>query len=79
MPKFVSTLGPAGSRAINRGPEVQRLQQLLARLGYDVPQADTFDVKIFRAVQEFQKVHRIQVNGLVGVEMRRLLNELVTG
>lgn len=79
LPRFVSALGPAGSRAINRGPEVQRLNQLLAALGYDVEQEGTYDAKTFRAVSELQKAHRVSVNGLVGLETRRLINEMVTG
>lgn len=79
LPRFISTLGPAGSRAINRGPEVLRLQKLLRHLDYDVLLSGAFDVKTFRAVNEFQKAHKLEVNGLVGEETRKILNEMVTG
>lgn len=79
LAKFISTLGPAGSRAINKGPEVGRVQKLLAHVGYEVQVTQVYDVKTFRAVSEFQKIQRIPVSGLVGVETRRLLNEMVSG
>lgn len=79
LPKFVSTLGPAGSRAINKGPEVGCLQKLLVHQGFEVEVNEVYDVRTYRAVSDFQKLHRVAVNGLVGVEMRKLLNEMVTG
>lgn len=78
LPRFISTLGPAGSRAINKGPEVLSLQKLLRHLGYDVLLSGAFDVKTFRAVNEFQKAYKLEVNGLVGEETRKILNEMVT-
>jgi len=79
MPRFVSTLGMASTRAISKGPEVGRLQQLLTVLGFETAVTETFDARTFRAVNDFQKDRCLAVNGMIGLETRKVLNELVTG
>ena len=79
LPKFAGTLGPPGSRAIDAGPPVACLQRLLTALGYEVNVTGEYDVRTFRAVQELQKARHLAVNGVVGLETRKVLNELVTG
>src|SRR5207245_1006110 len=48
LPKFVGTLGLAGSKAIDKGPPVTNLQQLLLALGHLVEETGIYDVKTFR-------------------------------
>lgn len=79
MPKFTGTMGPPGSKAVDYGPPVTNLQNLLLAMGYPVAMTGEYDAKTFRAVQEFQIGRRLPVNGMVGMETRRTLNELVTG
>lgn len=51
----------------SRGPDVVRLQQRLAALSYDVGGIDgAFGDDTLHAVHAFQKVQRIQVDGVVG-------------
>lgn len=80
LPKFTSTLGPAGRPGVvSSGPEVDHLQQLLAHLGYDVPQTQVYDARTSLAIRAFQQAQRLTVNGLVGADTRRLLNRMVSG
>ena len=79
LPKFKSTLGPPSPKTVYRGPEVMNLQVLLAHLGYQVEVTGSFDVPTLRAVNQFQKGKKIPVDQVVGADMRRMLNEMVTG
>jgi len=55
------------TRPAQQGPEVRRLQQQLARLGYDVGAADgEFGPATDRAVKAFQHDHKLAGDGVVG-------------
>jgi hypothetical protein len=80
LPKFMSTLGPVGNpKVVSKGPEVQALQQLLAHLGYDVPQTGVYELRTIRVVQALQEQHDHPVTSLVGAQLRRVFNDMVTG
>jgi len=79
LPRFTGTMGPPYTKAIDKGPPVSNLQQLLVVIGYDVPPTGIYDNRTFRAVQELQLARCLPVTGLIGLETRKLLNEMVTG
>lgn len=79
MPKFKSALGPPSPKTVYRGPEVDNLQILLAHIGYPVERTGSFDIPTLRAVNMLQKKNKIPVTQVVGMELRKLLNDMVTG
>ncbi len=61
----------------DRGPEIAELGARLARLGL-LPEAgvfDTFDVAVDRAVRSFQQERGLTIDGVVGPQTTRLLDE----
>lgn len=80
LPKFTATMGEYGRPGVvYNGPEVAGLQKLLAHLGYNLEQSGEFDQATTRAVQMFQRAQGLPVAPTVGVGMRKVLNEMVTG
>lgn len=58
----------------DRGPGVQLLQQVLYRLGYEVPQNGEFEEQTTAAVRKFQGAKDLEENGLVNVETAAALD-----
>jgi len=66
----------------SRGPGVLWLRQSLARLdGDEVAGAgsDFFDAALEQRLKEFQREHRLQVDGLAGQQTQILINSLLQG
>jgi hypothetical protein len=58
------------------GNEVKELQNALARRGYDVGNVDgVFGSKVKEAVMKFQADNKLKTDGIVGYEVRTLLNK----
>ncbi|MEQ9238014.1 peptidoglycan-binding domain-containing protein [Coleofasciculus sp. E2-BRE-01] len=57
-----------------RGNDVRRLQTELNQLGFNLGVNGFFDSMTFLAVQEFQRKHRLPVNGIVDEKTARRIN-----
>jgi N-acetylmuramoyl-L-alanine amidase len=68
---------PALFRRGDRGPAVAEIRSRLATLGLvdDEPSNDEFDADLDRAVREFQQQRGLTVDGIVGVNTYRTLEE----
>lgn len=70
-----ATLGAAGRPGVvSSGPEVKAMQLLLGHQGYQLPATGIFDSRTLAIVRQFQQEKGLPVTGLVGADMRRLLN-----
>jgi metacaspase-1 len=56
-----------------RGEDVQKIQEALKRLGYSVTPDGAFGPRTRDAVIQFQKDKKLKPDGIVGVELRKLL------
>lgn len=73
-----STLGIAGRRGVvSQGDEVRNLQRFLAAAGFPVRESGRFDGGTRAAVQKFQGKYSLHADGQVGLETRRLINEMI--
>jgi general secretion pathway protein A len=84
---FVMLWRPASSpvKALSsgmRGPQVRWLRESLQRVRggqSDVPVSDVFDGELAGEVREFQRVHRLVVDGIAGVQTQIALAAAVAG
>lgn len=61
-------------RLHDRGEDVVRLQRALSQLGYDVGECDgEFGYLTQDALMQFQREHRLRVDGIAGPEVRAML------
>ncbi|MCA9797582.1 MAG: peptidoglycan-binding protein, partial [Candidatus Eremiobacteraeota bacterium] len=58
------------------GPKVERLQEMLNRGGAKLDTDGKFGKNTAQAVRDFQKKHNLDVDGVVGPETQKKLNEL---
>ncbi len=59
---------PSILRPGSQGTDVERLQQDLSALGYEVPISGNFDGDTETAVKKFQEQHNLSVDGVVGAK-----------
>ena len=64
---------PSILRSGSQGADVERLQQDLSALGYEVEINSNFDTNTEAAVKQFQQQHKLKVDGVVGAETGRQL------
>ena len=84
---FVMLWRPASSpvKALSsgmRGPQVRWLRESLQRVRgaqSDAPVSDVFDAELAGEVREFQRVHRLIVDGIAGVQTQIALAGAVAG
>ena len=57
----------------SQGADVERLQQDLSALGYQVEINSNFDANTEAAVKQFQQQHNLKVDGVVGAQTGRQL------
>lgn len=60
-------------RLKSRGSSVAFLQELLAKIGYEIPSSGYFGIETETAVKDFQKKNQLVVDGEVGVKTWTLL------
>ncbi|MGE0490953.1 MAG: peptidoglycan-binding protein [Vulcanimicrobiota bacterium] len=63
-------------RSGGSGPKVERLQEMLNRGGAKLDTDGKFGQDTARAVRDFQKKHNLDIDGVVGPETQKKLNEL---
>ena len=64
---------PAILRSGSQGSDVERLQQELSTLGYEVPVSGNFDGDTQTAVKKFQQQNDLKVDGVVGAHTGKQL------
>lgn len=77
---------PPGGRAVSLGPgsrgaDVLRLRENLAtiddRFATGNPLSDTYDAELEQVVKDFQRAHRLDVDGLAGQQTQIVINSLL--
>ena len=74
------TAPPHAMRRGMRGEEVRWLREGLAELNGAAPtlkNSDLYDAELTRQVEEFQRRHRLTVDGIAGVQTQVMLDALV--
>lgn len=73
-----SRLGNMGQMGIvSKGPEVERVQQVLVKLGYPVKVNGQFDLQTFSELSRFQLEENLGVNGIVEGATQTRFNQLL--
>ena len=56
-----------------------RAQKMLRKLGYDVPLNGVQDLQTWKAVQKFQSLHDLDIDGIIGVATYAMLRHVMEG
>jgi hypothetical protein len=62
-----------------QGPAVKRIQEQLEHIGYKIDTDGVFGPQTDEIVREFQEKHHLKVDGIVGMETRRMLRDIING
>lgn len=71
----ISTPGQLG--IVSEGIEVLRMREVLHAAGYEVEPSETFDIKSFSALKQFQEERGLTVTGVVDAPTRAIANQLL--
>lgn len=62
------------------GYEVKLIQSLLKRIGYNIEKVDgIFGIETKEIIKKFQKDHKLMIDGIVGKNTRRLIDNYIQG
>jgi len=61
------------------GTNIRWAQSMLQKLGYDVPLSGVYDSRTREAVERFQSLHDLNIDGILGEDTFRMLRALTGG